>query len=135
MSKKEKFVNYNSEFISTEQYKELLTYIKKSGADSYLTFSVKDSGSDGMVEGEDAETWFEVRGDKKNQKIYFMMNDNDGESELETYDMTLSGLYDAIDAVLSLQDQVQTKEFFNSVHELLKQFKQQTPSTLKPEAG
>ena len=37
MSKKEKFVNYNSEFISTEQYKELLTYIKKSGADSYLT--------------------------------------------------------------------------------------------------
>ncbi len=126
MSKKEKFVNYNSEFISTEQYKELLTYIKKSGADSYLTFSVKDSGSDGMVEGEDAETWFEVRGDNKNQKIYFMMNDNDGESELETYDMTLSGLYDAIDAVLSLQDQVQTKEFFNSVHELLKQFKQQT---------
>ena len=126
MSKKEKFVNYNSEFISTEQYKELLTYIKKSGADSYLTFSVKDSGSDGMVEGEDAETWFEVRGDKKNQKIYFMMNDNDGESELETYDMTLSGLYDAIDAVLSLQDQVQTKEFFNSVHELLKQLKQQT---------
>ena len=126
MSKKEKFVNYNSEFISTEQYKKLLTYIKKSGADSYLTFSVKDSGSDGMVEGEDAETWFEVRGDKKNQKIYFMMNDNDGESELETYDMTLSGLYDAIDAVLSLQDQVQTKEFFNSVHELLKQFKQQT---------
>ena len=126
MSKKEKFVNYNSEFISTEQYKELLTYIKKSGADSYLTFSVKDSGSDGMVEGEDAETWFEVRGDEKNQKIYFMMNDNDGESELETYDMTLSGLYDAIDAVLSLQDQVQTKEFFNSVHELLKQLKQQT---------
>ena len=126
MSKKEKFVNYNSEFISTEQYKELLTYIKKSGADSYLTFSVKDSGSDGMVEGEDAETWFEVRGDEKNQKIYFMMNDNDGESELESYDMTLSGLYDAIDAVLSLQDQVQTKEFFNSVHELLKQFKQQT---------
>ena len=126
MSKKEKFVNYNSEFISTEQYKELLTYIKKSGADSYLTFSVKDSGSDGMVEGEDAETWFEVRGDKKNKKIYFMMNDNDGESELEIYDMTLSGLYDAIDAVLSLQDQVQTKEFFNSVHELLKQFKQQT---------
>ena len=124
MDKKEKFVNYNSEFISTEQYKELLTYIKKSGADSYLTFSVKDSGSDGMVEGEDAETWFEVRGDEKNQKIYFMMNDNDGESELETYDMTLSGLYDAIDAVLSLQDQVQTKEFFNSVHELLKQFKQ-----------
>ena len=124
MSKKEKFVNYNSEFISTEQYKELLTYIKKSGADSYLTFSVKDSGSDGMVEGEEAETWFEVRGDDKNQKIYFMMNDNDGESELETYDMTLSGLYDAIDAVLSLPDQVQTKEFFNSVHELLKQFKQ-----------
>ena len=68
MSKKEKFVNYNSEFISTEQYKELLTYIKKSGADSYLTFSVKDSGSDGMVEGEDAETWFEVRGDKKIKK-------------------------------------------------------------------
>jgi len=49
-----------------------------------------------------------------------------GNSKLETYDMTLSGLYDAIDAVLSLQDQVQTKEFFNSVHELLKQFKQQT---------
>ena len=123
MSKKEKFVNHNSEFISTEQYKELLTYIKKSGADSYLTFSVQDSGGDGMVEGEDAETWLEVRGDEKNQKIYFMMSDDDGESELETYDMTLSGLYDAIDAVLSLQDQVETKEFFNSVHELLKHLK------------
>ena len=123
MSKKEKFVNHNSEFISTEQYKELLTYIKKSGADSYLIFSVQDSGGDGMVEGEDAETWLEVRGDEKNQKIYFMMSDDDGESELETYDMTLSGLYDAIDAVLSLQDQVETKEFFNSVHELLKHLK------------
>ena len=123
MSKKEKFVNHNSEFISTEQYKELLTYIKKSGADSYLTFSVQDSGGDGMVEGEDAETWLEVRGDEKNQKIYFMMSDDDGESKLETYDMTLSGLYDAIDAVLSLQDQVETKEFFNSVHELLKHLK------------
>ena len=76
-----------------------------------------------MVEGEDAETWLEVRGDEKNQKIYFMMSDDDGESELETYDMTLSGLYDAIDAVLSLQDQVETKEFFNSVHELLKHLK------------
>ena len=123
MSKKEKFVNHNSEFISTEQYKELLTYIKNSGADSYLTFSVQDSGGDGMVEGEDAETWLEVRGDEKNQKIYFMMSDDDGESELETYDMTLSGLYDAIDAVLSLQDQVETKEFFNSIHELLKHLK------------
>ncbi len=127
MSKKEKFVNYNSEFISTEQYKELLTYLKKSGwSPPYLIFSVNDSGGDGMVEGEDAETWFEVRGDEPDQNIYFMMSDADGESELETYDMTLSGLYDAIDAVLSLQDQVQTKEFFNSVHELLKQLKQQT---------
>ena len=67
-----------------------------------------------------------MRGDEPDQNIYFMMSDADGESELDTYDMTLSGLYDAIDAVLSLQDQVQTKEFFNSVHELLKQFKQQT---------
>ena len=122
--KEEKFVNRNSDFISTERYEELFTYIKRVHPNTpYLIFSVEDSGGDGLVEGE-AETWIEVKENDKNQKqICHMMKDDEGENELEVYEMTLQGLHDAIDRVFDLQDQLQVKEFFNSVLELLKQFK------------
>ena len=60
MPKEEKFDNYISELISTEELTELLKYIKKlAPGDQRLNFTVEDSG-DGLVEGE-AETWIEVK--------------------------------------------------------------------------
>ena len=122
MPKEEKFDNYISELISTEELTELLKYIKKlAPGDQRLNFTVEDSG-DGLVEG-DGETWLEVsRTDSS--KICYMLLDDDGESELDFYDMTVPGLADCLYSLCGQQDEVDVKEFFKSVHELLKEFKE-----------
>ena len=120
MSKKKKlkFENRNSEFISTNSYEELFNFIKKANINTpFLTLHVEDSGGDGLVEGE-AETWIEVKENDKSQKqIWHMMKDDDGESELEVFDMSIQGLHDALDALFSLQDKYQVEEFYNYVLE------------------
>ena len=120
MSKKKKlkFENRNSEFISTKSYEELFNFIKKANINTpFLTLQVEDSGGDGLVEGE-AETWIEVKENDKSQKqIWHMMKDDDGESELEVFDMSIQGLHDALDALFSLQDKYQVEEFYNYVLE------------------
>jgi|TARA_Y100000031_G_scaffold113244_1_gene125090 hypothetical protein len=122
MPKEEKFDNYISELISTEELTELLKYIKKlAPGDQRLNFTVEDSG-DGLVEG-DGDTWLEVsRTDSS--KICYMLLDDDGESELDFYDMTVPGLADCLYSLCGQQDEVDVKEFFKSVHELLKEFKE-----------
>tara|TARA_Y100001958_G_C20720126_1_gene217869 strand:- start:91 stop:462 length:372 start_codon:yes stop_codon:yes gene_type:complete len=120
MSKKKKlkFENRNSEFISTKSYEELFNFIEKANINTpFLTLQVEDSGGDGLVEGE-AETWIEVKENDKSQKqIWHMMKDDDGESELEVFDMSIQGLHDALDALFSLQDKYQVEEFYNYVLE------------------
>lgn len=120
MSKKKKlkFENRNSEFISTNSYEELFNFIKKANINTpFLTLQVEDSGGDGLVEGE-AETWIEVKENDKSQKqIWHMMKDDDGESELEVFDMSIQGLHDALDALFGLQDKYQVEEFYNYVLE------------------
>ena len=121
--KEEKFVNYNSEFISTEELTELLKYIKKlEPGDQRLNFKVEDSGGDGLVEG-DAETWLEVSR-SETSKICYMLLDDDGESELDFYDMTVPGLADCLYSLCGQQDEVDVEGFYKSVHELLKEFKE-----------
>ncbi len=122
MPKEEKFDNYISELISTEELTELLKYIKKlAPGDQRLNFTVEDSG-DGLVEG-DGDTWLEVsRTDSS--KICYMLLDDDGESELDFYDMTVPGLADCLYSLCGQQDEVDVKEFFKYVHELLKEFKE-----------
>ena len=120
MSKKKKlkFENRNSEFISTNSYEELFNFIEKANINTpFLTLQVEDSGGDGLVEGE-AETWIEVKENDKSQKqIWHMMKDDDGESELEVFDMSIQGLHDALDALFGLQDKYQVEEFYNYVLE------------------
>jgi hypothetical protein len=122
MPKEEKFDNYISELISTEELTELLKYIKKlEPGDPHLIFTVEDSG-DGLVEG-DGETWLEVsRSDSS--KICYMLLDDDGKSELDVYDMTVPGLADCLYSLCGQQDEVDVEGFFKSVHELLKEFKE-----------
>ena len=122
MPKEEKFDNYISELISTEELTELLKYIKKlAPGDPHLIFTVEDSG-DGLVEG-DGETWLEVsRSDSS--KICYMLLDDDGKSELDVYDMTVPGLADCLYSLCGQQDEVDVEGFFKSVHELLKEFKE-----------
>ena len=122
MPKEEKFDNYISEFISTEELTELLKYIKKlAPGDQRLNFTVEDSG-DGLVE-DSGETWLEVsRSDSS--KICYMLLDDDGKSELNVYDMTVPGLADCLYSLCGQQDEVDVEGFFKSVHELLKEFKE-----------
>ena len=122
MPKEEKFDNYISELISTEELTELLKYIKKlAPGDQRLNFTVEDSG-DGLVEG-DGETWLEVSR-SESSKICYMLSDDDGESELDVYDMTVPGLADCLDSLCGQQDEVDGEGFFKTVHELLKEFKE-----------
>tara|TARA_Y100000389_G_scaffold89232_1_gene85656 strand:+ start:352 stop:717 length:366 start_codon:yes stop_codon:yes gene_type:complete len=118
MTKKLKFENRNSEFINTNSYEELFNLIKKANINTpFFKLQVEDSGGDGLVEGE-AETWIEVKENDKNQKqIWHMMKDDDGESELEVFDMSLQGLHDALDALFGQQDKYQVEEFFDYVLE------------------
>ena len=121
MPKEEKFDNYISEFISTEELTELLKYIKKlAPGDQRLNFTVEDSG-DGLVEG-DGETWLEVSR-SETSKICYILSDDDGESEFY-FNMTVPGLADCLDSLCGQQDEVELEGFYKSVHELLKEFKE-----------
>ena len=116
-----KFDNYISEFISTEELKELLENLKTlQPGDPKLIFKVNDSG-DGMVTG-DAETWLQVS-ESNHDKLCYMLKDDDGDSELNTYDMTVPGLADCLDSLSSQQEEVDYKSFYEAVHQLLKEFK------------
>ena len=115
------FENYISEFISTKELKELLEHLKTlQPGDPKLIFKVNDSG-DGMVTG-DAETWLQVS-ESNNDKLCYMLKDDDGDSELNTYDMTVPGLADCLDSLSSQQEEVDYKGFYEAVHQLLKEFK------------
>ena len=126
MPKEEKFDNYISEFISTEELTELLKYIKKLvPGDPHLEFTVEDGAL--MREGDlvvgDGKTWLEVSR-SETSKICYMLSDDDGESELDVYDMTVPGLADCLDSLCGQQDEVELEGFYKSVHELLKEFKE-----------
>ena len=58
-----------------------------------------------------------------NDKLCYMLRDDDGDSELNTYDMTVPGLADCLDNLSSQQEEVDYKGFYEAVHQLLKEFK------------
>lgn len=116
MSEKD-FDNYLSDCISTEELKKLLNILKKKPAgEPFLIFKVNDS-DDGMVSGE-ASTWMQVSSSKSNMFCH-MLQDDDGKTELNKFDMTLSGLADCLDALDGLQDEVNYEVFYSTVKKLL----------------
>ena len=84
--------------------------------DPKLIFSVNDS-DDGMVSGE-AKAWIQVSRERSNMLCY-VLEDDDGKSELNRYDFSLEGLADCLDSLCSLQDEVEYEEFYEAVKELV----------------
>jgi hypothetical protein len=82
----------------------------------HLVLLVKDSG-DGMVEG-DGTTWIEVSR-STSDKLAHMMQDDDGKTELETFDINLEGMTDCLNALCSLQDAYDYSEFFVAAKEYI----------------
>lgn len=117
MSEKENFDNYLSDNISTEELVKLLDFCKEQQPGSpFLIFSVDDS-DDGMVTGK-ASTWMQVS-TSRTDMLCCMLLDDDGKTELNRYEMNLSGLADCLDALSSQQDQVDYDEFYAKVKELI----------------
>ena len=115
---KEKFDNYLSDFISTEELKKLLSFFKKQKpGHPFLIFTVMDSG-DGMVSGE-ASAWMQVS-DSRDDMLCYMLQDDDGKSELNLYDMTISGIADCLDGLSGIQDEVEYDGFYAAVKKLIK---------------
>ena len=126
MPKEEKFDNYISEFISTEELTELLKYIKKlAPGDPHLEFTVEDGGFDinGALVVGDGKTWLEVSRSMTSKICYILSDDEEGDSEFY-FNMTVPGLADCLYSLCGLQDEVDVEGFFKSVHELLKEFKE-----------
>jgi hypothetical protein len=117
MSSENDFENYLSDYISTDELNTLLGIVKiKSPGDPMLIFSVKDSG-DGMVTGE-ATSWMQVS-TSRSDMICYMLEDDDGKSELNRFEMTISGLADCLDALSSQQDEVDYDGFYQAVKKLI----------------
>ena len=111
------FDNYLSDFISTSDLEKVLNYFKKlSPGDPRLVFTVNDSG-DGMVSGE-AKAWMQISTSRKDMLCY-VLQDDDGKSELNRYELTLEGVADCLDSLSSQQDQVDFDEFYKAVKELI----------------
>ncbi len=113
----ENFENYLSENISTAELKKFLNFLKsKKAGDPFLIFSVRDS-EDGMVSGK-ASTWMQISTSRKNMLCH-MLQDEDGKTELNSFDINLSGLADCLDALCGQQDQVDYKKFYDKVKLLI----------------
>ena len=111
------FDNYLSDYITTEELNKLLAYVKKKEpGEPMLIFTVNDSG-DGMVTGE-ASAWMQVSSARADM-ICYMLKDDDGKSELNRFEMTISGLADCLDALSSQQDEVDYDGFYRAVKKLI----------------
>lgn len=111
--KKDTFDNYLAEYISEAQLKALLKLIMSNQqGQPFFVLDVKDSG-DGMVEGE-AKTWLQISNSRED-KLCYMLQDDDGKTELNQYDLSISGLADCLDNISSLQDELNTDEFWDLV--------------------
>lgn len=113
----EDFDNYLSDFISTTELSELLSFFKQQKpGNPFLIFSVSDSG-DGLVKGA-AKTWMQVS-TSRTDKLCYMLLDDDGKSELNRYDMTIAGLADCLDSLSSQQNEVDYDQYYAAVKKLI----------------
>jgi hypothetical protein len=96
---------------------QLLDYFEKlSPGVPQLIFSVSDSG-DGLVTGK-AKAWMQTSTARENM-ICYVLQDDDGRTELNRYDLTPQGIADCLDSLSSQQDQVDYEEFYNAIKNLI----------------
>jgi hypothetical protein len=71
---------------------------------------MKVDEDEGLVEGDDAYTWIQMSAEKTG-RIAWCMKDDDGEFELDTYDITLEGVDSALSEHFGRQDQYSWAEY------------------------
>jgi hypothetical protein len=81
----------------------LLESIKSLRTDERL-LEMRVDANEGLDEGDDAFTWIQVSNQTPG-KIAWYMKDDDGEFELDTYDMNLDGVDSALSEHFGRQDQ------------------------------
>jgi len=71
---------------------------------------MKVDEDEGLVEGDDAYTWIQLSSQKAD-RVAWCMKDDDGEFELDTYDLTLEGVDSALSEHFGRQDQYSWTEY------------------------
>jgi hypothetical protein len=71
---------------------------------------MKVDEDEGLVEGDDAYTWIQMSTEKPG-RLAWCMKDDDGEFELDTYDLSLEGVDSALSEHFGRQDQYSWTEF------------------------
>ena len=71
---------------------------------------MKVDEDEGLVEGDDAYTWIQMSSEKPG-RIAWCMKDDDGEFELDTYDITLEGVDSSLSEHFGRQDQYSWAEY------------------------
>lgn len=71
---------------------------------------MKVDADEGLVEGDNAHTWLQVSSQRAGM-IAWCMIDDDGEFELDTYDMSLDGVDSALSEHFGRQDQYSWSEY------------------------
>ena len=71
---------------------------------------MKVDEDEGLVEGDDAYTWIQKSAEKTDQ-LAWCMKDDDGEFELDTYDLTLEGVDSSLSEHFGRQDQYSWSEY------------------------
>ena len=70
-----------------------------------------------MVSGV-ASTWMQISFSREDMLCY-MLQDDDGKSELETFPMSISSIVYCLNALSSQQDQVDNEGFYKEVKKLI----------------
>jgi len=65
-----------------------------------------------------ASTWMQISFSREDMLCY-MLQDDDGKSELETFPMSISSIVDCLNALSSQQDQVDNEGFYKEVKKLI----------------
>ena len=71
---------------------------------------MKVDEDEGLVEGDDAYTWIQISAEKPGC-LAWCMRDDDGEFELDTYELTLEGVDSALSEHFGRQDQYSWIEY------------------------
>ncbi len=71
---------------------------------------MKVDEDEGLVEGDDAYTWVQMSAEKPG-RLAWCMKDDDGEFELDTYDLSLEGVDSALSEHFDRQDQYSWSEY------------------------
>ena len=104
-------MSFNSYFKEKINLNNFLEKIIQSNGEKFLVHNVNDDV--GLVESanNDASTWLALS-QQQESKIAWRMKDDDGEYELEFFDLTVEGLDECISKVYERQDELKDPEKF-----------------------